>query len=146
MKILKLLNNKYLSILLLIFLSTFNANAEDKPIDIWNIDENEIRQLLSLFISNAIAVGNSDLTRIEKQYTPNQCVLVYDNQPRNKEIRQQMIKAWEKDFPVVVWPKNINEKDINEMTMNGHDVQRLIQENVYSGTSLFLEISRWSRC
>ena len=100
----------------------------------------------SLFISNAIAVGSSDLTRIEKQYTPNQCVLIYDNQPRNKEIRQEMIKAWEKDFPVVVWPKKINEKDINEMTMNGHDVESLIQENTYTGTSLFLEISRWSKC
>ena len=41
MKILKLLNSKYLSILLIIFLLGFNAKAEDEPIDIWNIDKND---------------------------------------------------------------------------------------------------------
>ena len=40
MKTLKLLNSKYLSILLIIFLLGFNAKAEDEPIDIWNIDKN----------------------------------------------------------------------------------------------------------
>ena len=42
MKILKLLNNCYLSILSIIFLIALNVNAEDKPIDIWNIDQNEV--------------------------------------------------------------------------------------------------------
>ena len=41
MKILKLLNSKYLSILLIIFLLGFNAKAEDEPIDIWNIEKND---------------------------------------------------------------------------------------------------------
>ena len=41
MKTLKLLNSKYLSILLIIFLLGFNAKAEDEPIDIWNIDKND---------------------------------------------------------------------------------------------------------
>ena len=40
MKILKLLNSKYLSILLIIFLLGFNAKADDEPIDIWNINKN----------------------------------------------------------------------------------------------------------
>ena len=40
MKILKLLNNKYLIILSTIFLISFNTKADDKPIDIWNIDKN----------------------------------------------------------------------------------------------------------
>ena len=44
MKILKLLNNKYLSILFIIFLISFNARAEDQPIDIWNIDKNKIEE------------------------------------------------------------------------------------------------------
>jgi hypothetical protein len=44
MKILKLLNSKYLSILLLIFLTTVTVNAEDEPIDIWNIDQNKIEE------------------------------------------------------------------------------------------------------
>ncbi len=47
MKILKLLNSKYLSILLIIFFYSLNAKAEDKPIDIWNIDKNKIEEVQS---------------------------------------------------------------------------------------------------
>jgi hypothetical protein len=45
MKILKLLNSKYLSILLIIFSLGFNAKAEDEPIDIWNIDKNDAEEV-----------------------------------------------------------------------------------------------------
>ena len=41
MKILKLLNRKYLTILSIIFLLSFNVIADDEPIDIWNIEKEE---------------------------------------------------------------------------------------------------------
>ena len=63
MKILKLLNNKYLSILLLIFLSIFNANAEDKPIDIWNIDENEIEESSISNNQNNLETNNTEISQ-----------------------------------------------------------------------------------
>ena len=44
MKILRLLNNSYLSILLIIFLLSYKALAEDQPVDIWNIDKKEVEQ------------------------------------------------------------------------------------------------------
>ena len=44
MKILKLLNSNHLPILIIIFLICFGANAEDKPIDIWNINQNKIEK------------------------------------------------------------------------------------------------------
>ena len=47
MKILKLLNSKYLPILLIIFILSFSAKAEDEPIDIWNIDQNNIEETKS---------------------------------------------------------------------------------------------------
>ncbi len=47
MKILKLLNSNYLSILLIIFLFSFDTRAEDEPIDIWNIDQNKIEEAKS---------------------------------------------------------------------------------------------------
>ncbi len=40
MKISRLLNKKYFSIILIFFLS-FNTYAEDKPVDIWNVEEKE---------------------------------------------------------------------------------------------------------
>ena len=40
MKILKLLNKKYLSLILILFLCT-KSFADDKPVDIWNINEDQ---------------------------------------------------------------------------------------------------------
>ena len=41
MKILKLLNKKYFSILIFYLLSGINTFAEDKPVDIWNLENKE---------------------------------------------------------------------------------------------------------
>ena len=41
MKTLKLLNKKNLSIIIISLLTTFSTIAEDKPVDIWNIDKKE---------------------------------------------------------------------------------------------------------
>ena len=45
MKILKLLNRKYLSIILIFFLFSSNTQAEEKPIDIWNIDKEKTEEI-----------------------------------------------------------------------------------------------------
>tara|TARA_Y100000996_G_scaffold412576_1_gene399010 strand:- start:13 stop:1785 length:1773 start_codon:yes stop_codon:yes gene_type:complete len=47
MKILELLNNKFLSILLIILVFGLDIKAEEKPIDIWNINENETEEIKS---------------------------------------------------------------------------------------------------
>src|SRR6056300_345169 len=60
MKILKLLNSKYLSILLLIFLTTVTVNAENEPIDIWNIDQNKIEENSSINNPNNLETNSSD--------------------------------------------------------------------------------------
>jgi hypothetical protein len=44
MKILKLLNRKYLPILYILFLLSLNIQAEEQPVDIWNIDKEEIEK------------------------------------------------------------------------------------------------------
>jgi hypothetical protein len=61
MKILKLLNSKYLSILLLIFLTTVTVNAEDEPIDIWNIDQNKIEENSSSNYLNNLETNSGDV-------------------------------------------------------------------------------------
>ena len=60
MKILKLLNSKYLSILLLIFLTIVTVNAEDEPIDIWNIDQNKIEENSSSNNLNNLETNSGD--------------------------------------------------------------------------------------
>ena len=51
MKILELLNNKFLSILLIILVFGLDIKAEEKPIDIWNINENETEEIKSAILS-----------------------------------------------------------------------------------------------
>ena len=44
MKILKLLNKTYLSILIILFFSIVNSFSENEPVDIWNIDKEQIKE------------------------------------------------------------------------------------------------------
>ena len=44
MKILRLLNKIYLSILIIFFFSIVNSFSQDEPVDIWNIDKEQIKE------------------------------------------------------------------------------------------------------
>ena len=48
MRILKLLNKKYLSIIIILLFFWPFFTAEDKPVDIWNIDEKKIEIYLMI--------------------------------------------------------------------------------------------------
>lgn len=95
----------------------------------------------SMFLPNAIAVGGSDLKRVTDLNLD--AVYVFDNQPRNKELVNIMNSMT--DYKMVVWPKNIEEKDINDMVIAGREVQEIIHMNTFSGLSLKLAISQWSK-
>ena len=45
MKILKLLNNTNLSIIIISLLLSFSSVAEEKPVDIWNLDKQETEKV-----------------------------------------------------------------------------------------------------
>ena len=47
MKILRLLNNKYLSIIFIFLLLNLNSYSEEEPVDIWNLDKEEVNKTLS---------------------------------------------------------------------------------------------------
>ena len=59
MKILKLLNSIYFSILLGIILIGFNAKADDEPIDIWNIDQKKIEETKSNINQNSLETSDA---------------------------------------------------------------------------------------
>ena len=44
MKILKLLNKTFLSILIIFSISIANSFSENEPVDIWNIDKEQIQE------------------------------------------------------------------------------------------------------
>ena len=100
----------------------------------------------SMFIDNALATADANLSSIEIH---NQnLVLVYDNEPRNKDIVKQISKAIKEQFQVVIWPATIESKDINEMILSGLTKQQLmsiIKENTYSGLRAEMELNNWHK-
>ena len=89
MKILKLLNKKYLSIIFIIFIYSLNINAEDKPIDIWNIEKKDIGKNTSNNILEAEnleeQVPNSDIYEMQSQNEINSVEI--DSSLNSKKIK-----------------------------------------------------------
>lgn len=100
----------------------------------------------SLFLRNAIAMAGADL---KSKYTTNEkAVFAYDNEPRNPDIIRRMESRIAEDKKVVIWPENIKEKDINDMVLNGLDIDRLnelLSERIFSGLQAQLELNKWKK-
>jgi hypothetical protein len=102
-----------------------------------------------MFLSNSVAAGNADLTRVENEIPKGNTTLVFDNQPRSAEIVKIMNNAMKNGWNVCVWPDTILEKDINEMVLAGKEVaevEETINTNTHSGLSLRLKLNAWSKC
>ena len=75
----------------------------------------------SMFIDNSIAMVGADIdkmffaTNFETNF-----VMVYDNEKRNKEMVTRLEKSIEMKFPVVIWPKDLKEKDINDILLSAN--------------------------
>ena len=97
----------------------------------------------STFIRNSIAMCGSD-GDVGKWgiSTP---VWVYDNEPRNREIVRMISDTIDRGEKVVIWPLSILEKDINDMVLAGHDVQSVVESNVYSELKAKLQFNIWKR-
>ena len=102
----------------------------------------------SLFLDNAVAMAGADgsgsgLTNMEN------AVMVFDNEPRNKEICARMEKCLDQGYKVCIWPTNVVDKDINDMILSNMTcaaVQLIIDQNTYSGLQGKLKLSYWRKC
>lgn len=101
----------------------------------------------SLFLDNCIAAcGGSLIAEITKYNKSLQnCVVVYDNEPRNKEIVKGIRKSINKGLSVVIWPQDIVDKDINDMVVAGVDARKVVSGNIYSGLVAELRLASWSK-
>ena len=97
----------------------------------------------STFIRNSIALCGSDGD--VGQWGISDPIWVYDNEPRNREIVRRIEDTIDRGAKVVIWPSNIPEKDINDMVLAGHDVQSVVESNVYSGLKAKLQFNTWKR-
>lgn len=99
----------------------------------------------SLFIPNAVASMDADLLRLqEKYFALNRTVLVWDNEPRNLAVAQNVQAAVKAGFATVIWPSGLP-KDINDMVLAGHDPVTIIQQNTFQGLRAELEYVRWKK-
>ena len=97
----------------------------------------------STFIRNSIAMCGADA--VLDNWGISNPVWIYDNEPRNREITNRISKTIDSGDSVVIWPSHINEKDINDMVLAGHDVQNLIELNTYSGLQAKLKFTTWKK-
>ena len=97
----------------------------------------------STFISNSVALCGSDgdLGHLEGSDT----ILVYDNEPRNREIVKRIGRCIEGGQRVVIWPNGIVEKDVNDMVLAGHNVMDVLKLNTYSGLQAKIKFNNWKK-
>jgi hypothetical protein len=102
----------------------------------------------SLFLTNAVATADANLTNAVNYITKDKLVLVFDNEPRNKDICKLMDKAIEEHFQICIWPEMIKEKDINEMILAGFTTEELcdiIDKNTFVNLRAKFEFIQWKK-
>ena len=97
----------------------------------------------STFIRNSIAMCGADADI--SSWGISNPVWVYDNEPRNREIVERIRKTIDGGNSIVIWPNNIEQKDINDMVLAGHDVMSVLKLNTYSGLQAKIKFNNWKK-
>ena len=123
---------------------------EDAP-KIYGLDEVDTKKPIyilegpfdSTFIENSVAMCGADLDIGSFGWSDH--IWVFDNEPRNREINSRISKVIDRGDKVVIWPQNIEEKDINDMVLGGHDVKSVLESNTFSGLKAKLKFNSWKK-
>ncbi len=102
----------------------------------------------SMFLENAVATADANLESITKLFDKSQVTLVFDNEPRNKQIVEKINLAIDNHFNVVIWPEFIDSKDINEMVLDGFspdEIQDIISKNTFVNLRAKMEFVNWKK-
>jgi transcription elongation factor Elf1 len=102
----------------------------------------------SLFLPNAIAIADANLKTASRYFPKDSMVLVFDNEPRNRDIIRFMKNAITEGFSVCIWPQKLKYKDVNDMISSGYtkaSLEELIRQRTFNGLSAMLEFSNWNK-
>ena len=102
----------------------------------------------SMFLTNCVGSGDSALIQTAKLIDAENKVLIFDNEPRNKEIVKLMDDAIKLGYNVVIWPDTMEQKDINEMVMAGFspdEIERIISSNTFTGLRAQMKFISWKK-
>ena len=72
-------------------------------------------------------------------------VWVFDNEPRNQQIVSRIDSAIGSKEKVVIWPREIRQKDLNDMVLAGLDVQSIVESNTYQGMEAQVKFIQWKK-
>ncbi len=131
--------------------------SDDEPL-IFNIERIDLSKTVyafegsfdSMFVENSVAASGADFSKIESIIPKDRTIVIFDNQPRNKEVIQRIDKTVNSGFPMFVWPSRKNlKKDINQNVIDNlipaGRVKSFIDENTYSGMILKLKLTDWKK-
>ena len=106
----------------------------------------------SMFLDNCIAVAGADFSKplsIGGRLMLNgELTVIFDNEPRNKEICKQIEKTISQGRNVVIWPDSMKHKDINDMILAGYskkDIQQIITDNTFQTAAASLRFAEWRK-
>ena len=85
----------------------------------------------STLVENSVAMCGSDIDI--RAFGWSNYIWVFDNEPRNREIVNRISKTIDRGDKVVIWPPNIEQKDVNDMILRGHNVMNVLESSTYSG-------------
>ena len=128
---------------------TIKLEERDKIFGLDRVDKKEHVYIVegpldSLFLDNCIAIAGADVPSMDCDFT-----IIFDNEPRNRELLKQIEKEIKKGHKVALWPDSMKHKDINDMIMAGYtkkQIQEIIDNNTYSGLQANFQLSQWKRC
>jgi len=130
-------------------------DSKPKVFGMDTIDESNDIYLLegpidSMFLPNAMAAAGGDLAaQIEQTgLLKEKIVVVFDNEPRHSDTIKRMQKAIDAGYRVVIWPSDIEHKDVNDMILAGMTpeyIKGVLDECNYSGPAAKLHFALWRK-
>ena len=96
----------------------------------------------ALSLDNGIAVLNSSLYKFQKGLN---CIYFNDQEPYNKEVDKQIRCCIDSGLRTVLLPKEFFGMDVNDIRCKypDLDINKLVEENSYTGLEAKLMYSRW---
>ena len=97
----------------------------------------------SLFLKNAIAVAGLDLMKVLKRFRDT--VFVFDNEKYNDTVIMNMKRVIDAGKKIVIWPRTVEAKDVNDYILTGKDIDALIKENTFYGLEAKMKFGFWRK-
>lgn len=101
----------------------------------------------SMFIPNCVAVGGSNLKVVNRILAQQRKGLIFDCEPRNKDICKLINQAIKLNYTVVLLP-DTGYKDINAMVQGGitpDKIMAMIKDNTYQGLQAKMRFQQWKK-